>query len=410
MALDQTNLAQNRHIDGAQARKVQLPSRTLSFQGESIDITDPALDDGPYPKLYYNVLCAFVRDTVEKTDFYRQRFKAAGIDPKSITSFDAFKSIPPMSSGAVSALNDSSLLTDSARGNLGKGFYDVPFEDKMWRKFTSSGSSGLRPKVSYYTKEDWDILTTTSARLHSQFLPLDEISRMMNCFNASHVGGKFQEDSFATLGLAVEGVHLTRTTPEQVLEQMMMSGAPELGGFNALAIVPGLPPGAGGTNKGTNLDALLNLDMDNFIGENIRVIITSGSKRDAPGLNLRERVWEANMMAGKPKTKFFEMYGYSESLPNAMDCEFNEGMHLAVGPTFTEVLNEKTGEPVKNGERGLVVVTGIRQGSRFIRYAVGDEATYVDEQCKCGRKSPRLVDIERVEDMERLEQGCAGGL
>lgn len=399
-----------RRIDGATARSVQIPQKFMEFQGATIDISDTALDDGPYPDQYYNVLCAFVRDTVEKSSFYRDRFARAGIDAHKITSFDAFRAIPPMSSGAVSALNDSSLLTDSARDTLGRASYDVPFEDKMWRKFTSSGSSGLRPKVSYYTKDDWDVLTTVAARLHSQFLPLDEISRMMNCFNASHVGGKFQEDSFATLGLSVEGVHLTRTTPDMVLDQMVKSGAPELGGFNALAIVPGLPQGAGGTNKGTNLDALLNLDMDNFIGENIRVIITSGSKRDAPGLNLRERVWEGNMMAGKPKTRFFEMYGYSESLPNAMDCEHNEGLHLAVGPTFTEVLNEKTGEPVRNGERGLVVITGIRQGSRFIRYAVGDEATYVDEPCKCGRTSPRLVDIERVEDMERLEQGCAGGL
>jgi hypothetical protein len=315
-----------------------------------------------------------------------------------------------MSSGDVSALNDSTLLTDIAREGLRTGFYDMPPEDKMWRKFTSSGSSGLRPKVSYYTKDDWDVLTTTAARLHSRFLPLNSISRMFNCFNAAHVGAKFQEDSFSLLGLAVEGTHLSRKTPEAVLEQMMTSGAPELGGFNALAIPPGLPAGSTAASKGTNLDALLNLDMDNFIGTNIRVIITSGSKRDVPGLNLRERVWEGNAMAGVDKTRFFEMYGYSESLPNAMDCEHNEGMHLAVGPTYTEVLDEKTGTHVKNGERGLVVVTGIRQGSRFIRYAVGDEATYVSETCKCGRSSPRLMDVERVQDMERLEQGCAGGL
>jgi hypothetical protein len=327
-----------------------------------------------------------------------------------VTSQEVFEAIPPMSSGEVSALNDSTLLPDMARENLQRGFYDVPLDQKLWRKFTSSGSSGLRPKVSYYTRDDWEVLTTTAARLHSRFLPLNKISRMFNCFNAAHVGAKFQEDSFSLLGLSVEGAHLTRTTPEAVLDQLMTSGASEFGGFNALAIVPGLPPGAKGTNKGTNLDSLLNLDIDNFIGKNIRVIITSGSARDVPGLNLRERVWEGNMMAGVEKAKFFEMYGYSESLPNAMDCEHNEGLHLAVGPTFTEVLDEKTGKHVKNGERGLVVITGIRNGSRFIRYAVGDEATYITDKCRCGRESPRLVDIRRVEEMERLQQGCAGGL
>jgi phenylacetate-CoA ligase len=389
---------------------VTLPRQVLRFGDEEIDINNTEFDQHPYPEQYRRVLYAFVRDTVQTCMFYRQRMERAGIKAEQITNQEAFDAIPPMSSGEVSALNDSTLLPDMTREHLQTGFFGVPLEQKMWRKFTSSGSSGLRPKVSYYTREDWNVLTATAARLHSTFLPLNKISRMFNCFNAAHVGSKFQEDSFSLLGLSVEGAHLTRTTPEAVLDQLVTSGASEFGGFNALAIPPGLAPGAKGSSKGTNLDSLLNLDMDNFIGKNIRVIINSGSARDAPGLNLKERVWEGNLMAGVEKTKFFEMYGYSESLPNAMDCEFNEGLHLAVGPTFTEVLDEKTGKHVKNGERGLVVITGIRKGSRFIRYAVGDEATYVTDTCRCGRASPRLVNIERVEDLERLQQGCAGGL
>lgn len=389
---------------------VTLPRKLLKYGDQEIDVSNADFDHHPYPEQYRKVLHSFVRDTAANCEFYRDRMARASIKPADITTQQAFEAIPPMSSGEVSALNDSTLLPDRTREYLQTGFYGAPLEQKLWRKFTSSGSSGLRPKVSYYTRDDWDVLTTTAARLHSRFLPLDRISRMFNCFNPAHVGAKFQEDSFSLLGLSVEGAHMTRTTPEAVLDQMMSSGASELGGFNALAIVPGLPAGAKGTNKGTNLDSLLNLDMDNFIGKNIRVIITSGSARDVPGLNLKERVWEGNAMAGVEKTKFFEMYGYSESLPNAMDCEFNEGLHLAVGPTYTEVLDEKTGKHVKNGERGLVVITGIRNGSRFIRYAVGDEATYVSDTCRCGRSSPRLVDIQRVEDMERLQQGCAGGL
>ncbi len=389
---------------------VTLPKKVLRFGDEVIDVSNPSFDPHPYPEQYRRVLYAFVRDTVQHCAFYRSRMAQAGIKAEQITSEQVFNAIPPMSSGEVSALSDSTLLPDLTREHLQGGFYGQPLEHKMWRKFTSSGSSGLRPKVSYYTRDDWDVLTTTAARLHASFLPLNRISRMFNCFNAAHVGAKFQEDSFSLLGLSVEGAHLTRTTPEAVLEQMMTSGASEFGGFNALAIPPGLPAGAKGASKGTNLDSLLNLDMDNFIGKNIRVIINSGSARDAPGLNLKERVWEGNAMAGVEKTRFFEMYGYSESLPNAMDCEFNQGLHLAVGPTFTEVLDEKTGKHVKNGERGLVVITGIRNGSRFIRYAVGDEATYVTDTCRCGRSSPRLQNIVRVEDMERLQQGCAGGL
>jgi hypothetical protein len=40
---------------------------------------------------------------------------------------------------------------------------------------------------------------------------------------------------------------------------------------------------------------------------------------------------------------------------------------------------------------------------------IGDEATFVEEPCRCGRTSPRLKDITRVLEKERLRQGCAAG-
>lgn len=390
--------------------KIVLPSKKIIFGSQEIDVSDSSYDDKPYPESYKKLLYEFAKDTAKNCEFYRDRFGRAGLAPDSITSADAFASIPPLSSGDVSSLNDSSLLPDDIRENLKAGFYKVAVEQKLWRKFTTSGSSGLRPKVSYYTKDDWEVLTTTGARILASYIPTSSVSRVLNCFSGGHIGAKFQEDSIATLGCSVEGVHISRTTPESVLEQLMNSGAKEFGGFNGLAIPPGLAPGAAGAAKGTNLDSLLNIDVDNFIGKNIKVIITSGSPRDSIGLNLRERVWEGNELAGTEKTKFFEMYGFSESLPNAIDCEENCGLHLAVGPTYTEVLNEKTGQHVKNGERGFVVITGIRHGSRFLRYAVGDEATYITDPCKCGRTSPRLQNIERVLELERLQQGCAGGV
>jgi phenylacetate-CoA ligase len=391
-------------------QKVNLPSKIIKFGAVAFDVSDRRNDDEPYSKEYNQLCYEFVRHTVEACEFYRERVRRAGLSPLELRTPEGFAAIPPLSSGEVSALDDSSLLPDDLRERLKVGFHDLPQEQKLWRKFTTSGSSGLKPKVSYYTKEDWEVLVATGARLLASHVPFGSVTRVLNCFNGGHVGAKFQEDSISTYGCSVEGVHISRTTPEAVLEQLMRGGAREFGGFNGLAIPPGIPSGSPGASKGTNLDALLNIDADNYIGKNIRVIITSGSPRDAAGLNLKERVWEANELAGVQKTKFFEMYGFSESLPNAIDCELNEGLHLGAGPTYTEVLDEKTGKHVQNGERGFVVVTGIRNGSRFIRYAVGDEATYVSEPCRCGRKSPRLLSIQRVIELERLQQGCGGGV
>ena len=43
--------------------------------------------------------------------------------------------------------------------------------------------------------------------------------------------------------------------------------------------------------------------------------------------------------------------------------------------------------------------------SHLDRYC--DEATFVDELCTCGRRSPRIKDVQRVLDLERLRGGCA---
>ena len=91
----------------------------------------------------------------------------------------------------------------------------------------------------------------------------------------------------------------------------------------------------------------------------------------------------------------------------AAECERNDGMHLYQGFIYTEILDERTWRPVRSGERGFVAMTGLRKGSRFLRYLVGDEATFVDELCTCGRRSPRIKDVQRILDLERLRGGCA---
>jgi len=63
---------------------------------------------------------------------------------------------------------------------------------------------------------------------------------------------------------------------------------------------------------------------------------------------------------------------------------------------YTEVIDPQTGKHVKNGERGLIVQTSLRHGSRYIRYIVGDEATFITDKCKCGRSSARIKNIKRL--------------
>src|SRR5204862_358795 len=79
-----------------------------------------------------------------------------------------------------------------------------------------------------------------------------------------------------------------------------------------------------------------------------------GSRADEKVYHLRERLWEANKRAGTEPTTFVEKYGCSELGMAAAECERNDGMHLYQGFIYTEILEERTWRPVRNGERGLV--------------------------------------------------------
>ena len=93
------------------------------------------------------------------------------------------------------------------------------------------------------------------------------------------------------------------------------------------------------------------------------------------------------------EAKVFNRYGCEELSLIASECEFHNGLHVNLDMLVVEVL--KDGRPANPGEAGEVVVTDLyNYGMPFIRYRVGDVAVPSDRKCACGRGFPLL---ERVE-------------
>ena len=69
--------------------------------------------------------------------------------------------------------------------------------------------------------------------------------------------------------------------------------------------------------------------------------------------------------------------------------------------------------PVKKGETGLLVYTTIaREGTIYIRYAPGDEATLIknESECTCGIKTEIISDIKRIDSPnDIISTGCCVG-
>jgi phenylacetate-CoA ligase len=381
-------------------------SHLMRFGDATLDVGDPKLDTERLPAGLLAMMGAFVDDTLASCTYHRQRLERADVKRGSVKSLADWERIPLLGPNDVSSTAEFSLLPDAMVKALENGgLFDLDPRERIAKKFTTTGSTG-RPKVSYYTVADWEAGSAQIVRM-LRHLPSKDYSRIFSCFNPGHVGGKVFEDTFNRHGCMVENKHFTLQKPEDVIRQLY-NGVPELGGFNCLCMPPCLPPGLK-VGKGGTLDELLNADVDNYIGQKIRVIITAGAPRDLPEFRLKERVWEANELAGAPRASFVDLYGCAEVALACADCPAYAGVHLFQGHTYTEVVNPETGKHVASGERGLVVFTGFKHASRYLRYIIGDEATYVAEPCTCGRASARLQGITRVMDKDRLRQGCAAG-
>lgn len=374
----------------------------IRFGDVSFDLADPSIDHKPLPREFVDLLHAYAVDTYDTCSYHRKRMDGAGVKPGSVRSLEDWARIPILTSADVSAVSEFRLLPDRYQAQGKQGLGELAPDDRIGRRFSTTGSTG-KPKVSYHTVADWSANQASVGRMMSH-IPRALFTRIFNCFHAGHAAGKYTEDAYNRFGCFVENQHPAHTSDDDIIKQLY-TGLQDVGGFNCLIGPPWRPASAG--SKGTTIDSLLNADLDNYIGKNIRVISMVGAAVD-PGLQLRERVWEANAMANAEKTIFNERYGASEIGMAASDCQYSDGVHIHQGFVYGEVV-DRNGQHVKNGERGLVLFTGLRHGSRYLRYAVGDEATFVDEPCRCGKTAPRLKNIQRVVDMERLKTGCASG-
>ncbi len=383
-----------------------MEEHAISFGAVRLDLLDERLDHDSWRESLVPLLIAYLQETYASTAFYRQRFDRAGCSPKTIQSLSDFEKLPPLLPQDVSSVSELALLPDRYRVGLegASALRELPFDERLCRRFTTTSTTG-RPKVAYYTVADWSASCANNLRQH-RHVSFAKLRRVFNCFHPAHIGGRNVEDSFHRLGSIVVNRAATAINDEDVIRQLYAELA-DLGGFTCMALAP-RSPATKGPSKGPTLDNLLNVDVDNYIGRKIQCLTLGGIAMDLPGSRLRDRVWEANDLAGAERTSIVEKYGCSEVGGIAAECELNDGLHLTPGFTYTEVV-DASGRHVQNGERGLVLTTGFKHGSRFLRYVVGDEATYVTDRCRCGRSTPRLFDFSRVLEPERLLTGCAAG-
>jgi phenylacetate-CoA ligase len=116
--------------------------------------------------------------------------------------------------------------------------------------------------------------------------------------------------------------------------------------------------------------------------------------------------WSESMRAeieSKLGALAIDIYGLTEIIgPGvAMECEHQDGLHVAEDHFYPEVVDPVTDRVLPDGEKGeLVITTLTKEGTPLLRYRTRD-ITYLDRSpCPCGRTTARMHRVlGRTDDM-----------
>jgi phenylacetate-CoA ligase len=98
------------------------------------------------------------------------------------------------------------------------------------------------------------------------------------------------------------------------------------------------------------------------------------------------------------------IFGLSEVIGPGVSCECVEqraGLHVNEDHFLPEIVDSETGEPLPEGEEGVLVFTTLtKEALPLVRYWTGDITSLSSEPCACGRTFIRMARITgRADDM-----------
>jgi phenylacetate-CoA ligase len=311
-------------------------------------------------------LCAAVRHAAATCAFYRESWRAAGVDPAGVRTLADLRALPIVTKDDIRQRGDDLISSSYRKQDL--------------RLAKTGGSTGVSLQV--YCDEP-AIQQRAAAALRA-----DEWS-----------GWRLGQPMAAVWGnpppLTTWKSRLRATLKERIIYlDTMRIDRPALDRFLAEweQLRPGLLFG-----HAHSLFILAEYLRDT--GRQLRpsgIVATSMML-----LESERRVIEA--VCGVPVTN---RYGCEEVSLIACECERHTGLHLNADHVITEFLRDDD-TPCAPGEDGRLVVTElINRGQPLIRYELGDRGVPASGLCPCGRGLPLMERVTgRTADFLRAEGG-----
>lgn len=308
-----------------------------------------------------------ITEAYEHSPYYRKRFEEAGVTPDDLQSLDDLLKFPILTKHDVRERQDAVPIIGDLCVRPEK---DVVFIS------SSSGSTGA-PTASPFSKRDFDEFQNIESRLFWQagMRPND---RYIHALNFSlFVGGP---DVIGAQNLGALCIW-AGTLPAERLLFIIQQYQPTV-----IWTTPSYAWYLGETAKQKGINPATDLAIN-------RIIVAGEPGGSIPATRQAiEELWDAEV---------FDFYGISDIFGACgAQCEEHDGIHIAEDQVLVEVVDQKTGLPVKEGERGEMLLTTLRKEVRpMIRFRTGDIVTYTNEKCACGRTLKRIKVVGRIDDM-----------
>jgi phenylacetate-CoA ligase len=311
-------------------------------------------------------LGALLRFAGERNDFYRDRFKQAGIDPGAVSPAELAQ-LPILTKADV-------------RGNL-DAMISRGFDKAALLHFKTGGSTGKA--LDIYLTEACSELRNACARRHDRWAGWEVGEPVAAVWGNPHLATTFKEK--LKNWLVTPFIHLdTMSVSEQSVRAFVSEWE---------KVRPTLLFG-----HAHSLFLLARLLSDLHISHLAPKGILSTSMMLLPH---ERRVIEAVF-----GVRVTDRYGCEEVSLIASECERHEGMHLNLDNLLVEFLKDD-GRPAAAGEQGRIVVTDLSNTAMpFIRYQVEDLGIPSDRRCSCGRGLPLMESVTgRVADFLKKRNG-----
>lgn len=306
--------------------------------------------------------------------YYAKAMRQEGLRPEHLQSCDDLVRLPPVSKKEFLADPDAFRLDPAALPG---------HEGTLWKIVYTTGTTTGRPAPIYVTSHD-NFAYQYMFKDRQDLIGMRDTDRIANLFPmAGFPMGAYSRaaDEAGAVGASIFFGNTGRTDMAFPVNRSLDEAVAAIERHRATILW-----GVAGYVRRVLIRAS---ELQSDFGS-VRMVMTTG---EAASPAMREDFRNRMRGLGCADTVIVNRYGSTEQGGTMIECCEGSGFHSgAPDQLFHEIVDDKTGRRLNDGESGMLAVTHLnRRGTVFLRYKVGDVGSVDHSPCPhCGRTSVRL--------------------